>query len=122
MEESINELRSGIILIGGNRMSGFATLDQKETYNSMQHRYDNLEPEEEEVTKEEILELMTFSKKWKLAEQYIDTSDKDFKLAVATDIFNSWHLLSEIIDLIPHGRAFETEKYVNEVLIDNKLI
>ena len=75
-----------------------------------------------EPTQAEILDSLTFSKKFELAKDKLETSDKDLRTAIINDIFNSGYEVKDIIDFIAYGKTKETEKYLDEVLTDNKLI
>lgn len=86
---------------------------------TLQQRYDNMEPEEKELTKEDVLKAMTFSKKWELANSHYDCTDKDFRVALMQDLVNS-HSVKDVIDFCKY--TDNLEKYFDEVLIDNKLI
>lgn len=74
-----------------------------------------------EQTQEEILETLTFSKKWELSKDKVESSDKDLRLALINDLMNCYGL-KDIVDFIKYGKTIETEKYLNEFLLDNKLI
>jgi len=97
------------------------TYEFRSSFGKAQRYYDNQMPDETELDDQEKLSLLTFSKKWELAKDNLDASDKDLRKAIITDLFNCYEL-SEIIDFIRQGKTVETEKYLNDVLVDCKLI
>lgn len=81
----------------------------------------SINPELLPDTKEEVLDLLTFSKKWELSNKHLESSDKDLRLALINDLMNVYSI-EEIVDMIPSHKAKSIEKYLDEVLTDNKLI
>ena len=92
---------------------------QLDGFTSAQYKYDNILPDENEQTQEEALSIMPFSQKWNLAQTHIDSTDKDLRTAITQDLFNSYSL-KDIIDLLRKNK--NTEKYLDDVLLDSKLI
>ncbi|KAF0146530.1 MAG: hypothetical protein FD143_3328 [Ignavibacteria bacterium] len=93
--------------------------NQESSFRSAQYRYDNTLPSEREQTIEEELALLTFSKKFQLAESELESTDKDLRLAIMQDLFDS-HSIKDLIDFCRKNN--NVEKYLDEFLVDNKLI